>query len=393
MKTKQVSLGKMMMLLWIGAWLFVAGCENPILCANFIAEGKTRGPAPLTIKFKNISVSAGEVINKFAYDFGDGGTSDSPNPTHTYLQPGKYTVTLEIWTKTGYDCLKRKDYIKVVGEVVTSTTTTVTADQIMTIRPLGDFKFIYWVNLADFSFIDPDEAVVLGWENDWENGLLAKCARNDGAEFVLQADGAGYKKFTVTNQDRSEWLWLEDIYELEHPLVIFDRWLNPEANPADLVIAFEVTSANDYRPITRPIETTTTTTAIISDDDIMSLQAKGDYQFLFKVNLADFSFIEVDEAVVLGWENDWEDGLKMDVCTDPDYAQIRLKADSRGYKKFTVTNQDRSEWLWLEDIYELEHPLVIPNQWLDPNANANELIIVFEVTGTQSFKPIKGVTY
>jgi len=49
------------------------------------------GQAPLEIQFTN--QSSGDIV-AFAWDFGDGSTSDEVNPAHTYQNPGIYTVTL-----------------------------------------------------------------------------------------------------------------------------------------------------------------------------------------------------------------------------------------------------------------------------------------------------------
>ncbi len=50
---------------------------------------------PLTFSFNNTSIHA----TSYFWDFGDGNTSNTVNPTHTYLQDGNYTVTL-----TAFDC-------------------------------------------------------------------------------------------------------------------------------------------------------------------------------------------------------------------------------------------------------------------------------------------------
>ncbi len=47
-----------------------------------------------SIHFTNTSTGIGLIPNVYLWDFGDGGTSNLPNPNHTYLQSGSYGVTL-----------------------------------------------------------------------------------------------------------------------------------------------------------------------------------------------------------------------------------------------------------------------------------------------------------
>lgn len=55
--------------------------------------------ANIPISFKDESTSFGPILTYF-WDFGDGTTSNLPNPVHTYTTPGLYTVTYII---TGFD--------------------------------------------------------------------------------------------------------------------------------------------------------------------------------------------------------------------------------------------------------------------------------------------------
>lgn len=52
------------------------------------------GTSPLTVEFTNSSSSAIWSIVAWLWDFGDGMTSMEENPTHTYVYPGTYTVSL-----------------------------------------------------------------------------------------------------------------------------------------------------------------------------------------------------------------------------------------------------------------------------------------------------------
>jgi PKD repeat protein len=61
--------------------------------ADFTAS-PTIGTAPLTVRFTD--TSSGDPI-MYLYRFGDGTSSRSPNPSHTYRRAGTYSVTLTVW--------------------------------------------------------------------------------------------------------------------------------------------------------------------------------------------------------------------------------------------------------------------------------------------------------
>lgn len=64
-----------------------SGCQ-----AGFIMDSTSQCP---TIQLYDNSSSQFQVVEWY-YDFGDGSTSNDPNPSHTYLQNGTYTVCLEV---------------------------------------------------------------------------------------------------------------------------------------------------------------------------------------------------------------------------------------------------------------------------------------------------------
>ena len=55
----------------------------------------------LTVNFTNTSTDSGGTINAYSWTFGDGGTSTSASPSHTYTAAGTYTVTLKVTDSTG----------------------------------------------------------------------------------------------------------------------------------------------------------------------------------------------------------------------------------------------------------------------------------------------------
>jgi PKD repeat protein len=71
------------------------------------------GDAPLTVSFTDESASH-DGIASWLWDFGDGETSEEQNPTHTYEEIGKYTVSLTIQEPDGDTSTKtKKDHITV----------------------------------------------------------------------------------------------------------------------------------------------------------------------------------------------------------------------------------------------------------------------------------------
>lgn len=77
--------------------------SGPQVSAGFTAA-PLYGPDDLTVSFADTSIGA----TSWAWSFGDGQTSNQQHPTHTYTEPGTYTVTLTInggaasLTRTGY---------------------------------------------------------------------------------------------------------------------------------------------------------------------------------------------------------------------------------------------------------------------------------------------------
>ena len=55
----------------------------------------------LTASFTNTSTDTGGTISSYAWTFGDGGTSTSASPSHTYTAAGTYTVSLKVTDNTG----------------------------------------------------------------------------------------------------------------------------------------------------------------------------------------------------------------------------------------------------------------------------------------------------
>jgi len=73
------------------------------------------GKVPLTVRFHDTSTQS---PTAWLWDFGDGNTSTSQNPTYTYLQPGNYTVTLAAKNEYGSSRLALDTLITVYAKAI-----------------------------------------------------------------------------------------------------------------------------------------------------------------------------------------------------------------------------------------------------------------------------------
>lgn len=104
---------------WVGSYPYTAGShtpldlrltgESPAPVANFTAD-PTSGPAPLIVQFTDTSLHNPA---SWSWDFGDGTTSTTQHPVHTYTVPGYYTVNLTATNDAGSTIISREDYIHV----------------------------------------------------------------------------------------------------------------------------------------------------------------------------------------------------------------------------------------------------------------------------------------
>lgn len=88
----------------------VGNVYDGTIVADFTANATTACAAPLTVQFTNNSSYA----SSYLWDFGDGTTSTSISPTHTYIANGNYTVRLiAVADPCGRDTLIRSNYIDI----------------------------------------------------------------------------------------------------------------------------------------------------------------------------------------------------------------------------------------------------------------------------------------
>jgi PKD repeat protein len=84
--------------------------------ASFTASD-TSGCTSLDVDFTDTSTG---LIDQWHWDFGDGEMSNEQNPTHSYIAPGFYTVTLVVDGPGGSDDMTRESYISILDLPVAS---------------------------------------------------------------------------------------------------------------------------------------------------------------------------------------------------------------------------------------------------------------------------------
>jgi PKD repeat protein len=92
-------------------WLYgsTGGGTPTAPVAGFTAD-TTSGQAPLTVSFTDTSTGG---PTSWSWDFGDGSASSARHPTHTYTEPGEYTVSLTATNTAGSSTATRTEFISV----------------------------------------------------------------------------------------------------------------------------------------------------------------------------------------------------------------------------------------------------------------------------------------
>lgn len=92
---------------------------HPAPIIDFTANVLTPCPAPATVQFTNSTTNA----VSYTWDFGDGGSATTANPTHTYANNGFYDVTLTAVSGQGcVNSLTKFAHVKIYDMILTAET-------------------------------------------------------------------------------------------------------------------------------------------------------------------------------------------------------------------------------------------------------------------------------
>ena len=112
------------------------------------------GEAPLTVQFTDTSAGS---IDSYAWTFGDGGTSDEQNPSHTYTAAGTYTVTLTVTGPGGSNVEEKINYIT-ISAAPPAPVAAFTATPLLGVAPLS------------VTFTDQSTNTPTGWSWEYNAG-------------------------------------------------------------------------------------------------------------------------------------------------------------------------------------------------------------------------------
>ncbi len=125
------------------------------------------GEAPLAVQFTDESTPGSSPLTTWAWDFGDGTTSNQPSPVHVFSAPGTYTIALTVTTLDGFDTETKNNLISVAENSTwaedSSTFDVALAPDVLRV-PEAELEnvIIQWNPEEHAYLLDPDALATLG---------------------------------------------------------------------------------------------------------------------------------------------------------------------------------------------------------------------------------------
>ena len=135
---------------------------KPLLEPDFTAEPLS-GYQPLRVQFTDSSEIGAESNPRWRWNFGDGAISTQQHPAHTYVNPGRYSVSLTITTDDDQQRLFKPELIEVKQS--SGAAPDFTASQTRGMRPLP-------VVFTDRSV--PGTSPIISWDWDFGDGNISE---------------------------------------------------------------------------------------------------------------------------------------------------------------------------------------------------------------------------
>jgi PKD repeat protein len=186
--------------------------------ANFSAT-PTSGIAPLTVSFTDTSSGS---ISSRSWNFGDGSTSTTANPSHTYSVPGSYTVSLTVTGSGGSNTKTNSNFINVSSGGTTQPPATTSEGLV-----------------AAYGFEEGSGAMVADASGKGNHGTIKEAVRITNGRYgkALKFDGV------------NDWVTVNDSASLDLSTgLTLEAWVYPlsQSNGGNTVILKQATGAEMY---------------------------------------------------------------------------------------------------------------------------------------------------
>ncbi len=194
-----------------------------IVTANFSYEGVCLGS---TTEFNNNSSSTFGVIDRWFWDFGNGDTSNTKNPSNQYESAGNYNVILNVFSEFGcFDSTEEEVRIIDIEELSISTSDgdyvtnydsvffTEGTEFTFTITNFGSYESVKWSNGETgetFTIVDPGDYHVFGYNGDcdaskafyagWSSGPTPPPTPGNEIMNMFTPNGDGYNDNWLVNE-------------------------------------------------------------------------------------------------------------------------------------------------------------------------------------------------
>ncbi len=213
-----------------------AGCSDSVIKEDFIKikspvvsinDLPQKGCVPLTHSFSP-KVNSLDPVTNYMWDFGDGNTSSSPSPAHTYTLPGSYDITLFYTTSAGCS-----DSVKVIRGILVGAKPGIS----FSANPRNTCAGTK-ISFTDISTGNPDEWL-------WQFGDGSTSATKNPDHFY---NDTGYFSITLIaiNYGCADTLVLPDYIHIKAPVARFN-YNNTCATPGHVVFTDKSIGADSWR--------------------------------------------------------------------------------------------------------------------------------------------------
>ncbi|MEM7367570.1 MAG: PKD domain-containing protein [Bacteroidota bacterium] len=215
--------------LFFALWMIAITAAEAQVTADFTSNVQT-GCSPLTVQF---SEQATGPVTQYLWDFGNGNTSNLPNPGVIYVNPGTYTVSLTVSDGLGSNTVVRTQYITIFQDPIAN----FTASPVSGCAPLQ-------VVFTDAS--QPGDAPIQTWLWDFGDGNLSSLP---SPSHIYSSPGSYDITLVVTDTNGCSSSQIEnDLVIVSAPLQAQASWtaLTPCSLPYQVSFTASVTPTNTY---------------------------------------------------------------------------------------------------------------------------------------------------